>query len=128
MVVIKSLHANSKEVKWNAHDGTVLKMDWSPVNKLILTGGEDCHYKVGGDGVPQVATQQADVTLLQLWDSFGRLLYSSCVGEFPVTAVSWAPSGDVFSVGSFNTLLLCDRHGVSCEATPGACVLTSLRL
>ena len=23
-------------------------MDWNPVNSLILSGGEDCRYKVGG--------------------------------------------------------------------------------
>ena len=29
-----------------------LKVDWNPVNSLVVSGGEDCKYKV--------------------WDSFGR--------------------------------------------------------
>lgn len=33
--------------QWKAHDGFVMKIDWNPVNDLILSGGEDCKYKVG---------------------------------------------------------------------------------
>ena len=32
--------------QWKAHDGVILKVDWNPVNGLILSGGEDCKYKV----------------------------------------------------------------------------------
>ncbi|MEQ2184921.1 Intraflagellar transport protein 80, partial [Goodea atripinnis] len=77
---------------WKAHDGLVLKVDWNSVNDLILSGGEDCKYKV--------------------WDSFGRLLYLSSSQDYPITSLSWAPDGEVFSVGSFNTLWLCDKTGV----------------
>ena len=34
------------QMQWNAHDGIVLCTDWNPVNGLILSGGEDCKYKV----------------------------------------------------------------------------------
>lgn len=37
--------------------GTVLCVDWNVSNRNIVSGGEDCMYKV--------------------WDSFGRQLYSS---------------------------------------------------
>uniref|UniRef100_A0A8C4GIU6 Intraflagellar transport 80 homolog (Chlamydomonas) n=1 Tax=Dicentrarchus labrax TaxID=13489 RepID=A0A8C4GIU6_DICLA len=92
-LVIKPLQPSAKVIQWKAHDGVVLKVDWNSVNDLILSGGEDCKYKV--------------------WDSFGRLLYSSSSNDYPVTSLSWAPDGEVFSVGSFNTLRLCDKTGWS---------------
>lgn len=48
----------------------------------------------------------------QVWDSFGRLLFSSSPLDYPITSLAWAPDGEVFSVGSFNTLHLCDKTGV----------------
>uniref|UniRef100_A0A3B4WUP8 Intraflagellar transport 80 homolog (Chlamydomonas) n=1 Tax=Seriola lalandi dorsalis TaxID=1841481 RepID=A0A3B4WUP8_SERLL len=92
-LVIKPLQPSAKVIQWKAHDGVVLKVDWNSVNDLILSGGEDCKYKV--------------------WDSFGRLLYSSSSHDYPVTSLSWAPDGEVFAVGSFNTLRLCDKTGWS---------------
>ena len=79
--------------QWKAHDGVILKVDWNPVNNLILSGGEDCKYKV--------------------WDSYGRLLYSSSAHDYPITSVAWSPDGDLFAAGSFNTLRLCDKSGVN---------------
>uniref|UniRef100_A0A8C9ZRD1 Intraflagellar transport 80 homolog (Chlamydomonas) n=1 Tax=Sander lucioperca TaxID=283035 RepID=A0A8C9ZRD1_SANLU len=92
-LVIKPLQPSAKVIQWKAHDGVVLKVDWNSVNDVILSGGEDCKYKV--------------------WDSFGRLLYSSSSHDYPVTSLSWAPDGEVFAVGSFNTLRLCDKTGWS---------------
>lgn len=84
---------------WKAHDGIVLQVDWSPVNNMIVSCGEDCKYKV--------------------WDSYGRLLFASAAGEHVVTAVSWAPNGKYFAVGAFNVLRLCDRSGWShCRESP----------
>nr|XP_057935123.1 intraflagellar transport protein 80 homolog isoform X3 [Doryrhamphus excisus] len=91
-LVIKPLQPSAKVIQWKAHNGVILKVDWNAVNDLILSGGEDCKYKV--------------------WDSFGRLLYSSLSHDYPVTSLSWAPDGEVFAVGSFNTLRLCDKTGV----------------
>ncbi|XP_008307942.1 intraflagellar transport protein 80 homolog [Cynoglossus semilaevis] len=92
-LIIKPLQPSAKVMQWKAHDGIILKVDWNSVNDLILSGGEDCKYKV--------------------WDSFGRLLYSSSPHDYPVTSVSWSPDGEVFAVGSFNTLRLCDKTGWS---------------
>ncbi|XP_032237699.1 intraflagellar transport protein 80 homolog isoform X2 [Nematostella vectensis] len=92
-LVIKPLQAAAKPIQWKAHEGIVLKIDWNPINNLILSGGEDCKYKV--------------------WDSYGRVLYSSAPHEYPITSVSWAPDGELLGVGSFNTLRLCDRTGWS---------------
>ncbi|KAI4815665.1 hypothetical protein KUCAC02_005802, partial [Chaenocephalus aceratus] len=92
-LVIKPLQPSAKVIQWKAHDGVVLKVDWNSVNDLILSGGEDCKYKV--------------------WDSFGRVLYSSSSHDYPVTSLSWAPDGEMFAVGSFNTLRLCDKTGWS---------------
>ncbi|GIX75577.1 intraflagellar transport protein 80 homolog [Caerostris extrusa] len=93
MLVIKPLQPNSKPLQWKAHDGLILKVAWNPSNNLIVSGGEDCKYKV--------------------WDSYGRILYSSHANDYPITSVSWSPNGEVFCVGSFNSLRLCDRTGWS---------------
>ncbi|XP_078419892.1 intraflagellar transport protein 80 homolog isoform X1 [Cetorhinus maximus] len=92
-LIIKPLQPNAKVLQWKAHDGVILKVDWNAVNDLILSGGEDCKYKV--------------------WDSYGRLLYSAQVHDYPITSVAWAPDGQLFAVGSFNTLRLCDKTGWS---------------
>ncbi|XP_054901538.1 intraflagellar transport protein 80 homolog [Poeciliopsis prolifica] len=92
-LIIKPLQPSTKVIQWKAHDGLVLKVDWNSVNDLILSGGEDCKYKV--------------------WDSFGRLLHTSTSQDYPITSLSWAPDGEVFAVGSFNTLRLCDKTGWS---------------
>lgn len=33
-------------LQWKAHDGVILKIDWNPVTAFIVSGGEDCKYKV----------------------------------------------------------------------------------
>lgn len=33
-------------IQWKAHDQIILKCDWNTVNNLIISGGEDCRYKV----------------------------------------------------------------------------------
>ncbi|XP_075617761.1 intraflagellar transport protein 80 homolog isoform X3 [Balearica regulorum gibbericeps] len=91
-LIIKPLQPNAKVLQWKAHDGLILKTDWNSVNDLILSAGEDCKYKV--------------------WDSYGRLLYSSQPHEYPITSVAWAADGELFAVGSFHTLRLCDKTGV----------------
>jgi WD40 repeat protein len=45
-LVIKPLQANAKPVMWKAHEGVILTADWNPVNNLIVSGAEDCKYKV----------------------------------------------------------------------------------
>lgn len=56
-------------------------------------GSEDCRYRV--------------------WDAFGRQLYNSGQHDYPITSISWSPDGQLFAVGSFNTLRLCDKIGWS---------------
>ncbi|XP_062901919.1 intraflagellar transport protein 80 homolog isoform X1 [Mobula hypostoma] len=92
-LIIKPLQPSAKVLQWKAHDGVILKVDWNTVNDLILSGGEDCKYKV--------------------WDSYGCLLYSAQPHDYPITSVAWAPDGELFAVGSFNTLRLCDKTGWS---------------
>nr|XP_046169772.1 intraflagellar transport protein 80 homolog [Oncorhynchus gorbuscha] len=57
LLIIRPLQPSAKVQQWKSHDGTILKADWNSVNDLILSSGEDCKYKV--------------------WDSYGRLLYTS---------------------------------------------------
>ncbi|KAK2150951.1 hypothetical protein LSH36_381g02111 [Paralvinella palmiformis] len=92
-LVIKPVQATAKPNTWRAHDGVILKVDWNPVNNLILSAAEDCKYKV--------------------WDNYGRLMYSSNTHDYPITSVSWSPDGELFVIGSFNTLRLCDQTGWS---------------
>jgi len=92
-LVIRSLKVDNKKTEWKAHDGFVMKVDWNPVNNKIVSCGEDCKYKV--------------------WDSYGRMLYQSETHEHVITSVRWNPGGNVFAVGSFNMLRLCDETGWS---------------
>ena len=48
---------------------------------------------------------------MQVWDTYGRQLYSSGAHDYPVTSVAWSNDGELFAVGSFNTLRLCDKIG-----------------
>lgn len=49
-IVQQSVQVDRKQLKWKAHDGVVMAMDWNPVNNLIVSGGEDCLYVKGGGG------------------------------------------------------------------------------
>lgn len=69
----------------------ILKVDWNASNNLIVSAGEDCRYK--------------------LWDSYGRLLFSSNPYDYVVNSVRWAPNGEYFAVGAYNMLKLCDKTG-----------------
>ncbi|KAL3846590.1 hypothetical protein ACJMK2_017565 [Sinanodonta woodiana] len=92
-LVIKSLQVNAKPTMWKAHEGIILVVEWNPVNNFLLSGGEDCKYKV--------------------WDTYSRLMYSSSAHDYPITSLAWTPDGELFAVGSFNTLRLCDKAGWS---------------
>mmetsp|Transcript_6247 Transcript_6247/g.15948 ORF Transcript_6247/g.15948 Transcript_6247/m.15948 type:complete len:765 (-) Transcript_6247:257-2551(-) len=92
-LIIKPLQPSTKQTQWKAHDAVVTSVDWNVVNNLIVSGAEDCRYKI--------------------WDAFGRQLYASAPFDFAVTAVKWCQSGAYFAVGSFNMLRLCDRTGWS---------------
>ncbi|XP_067007363.2 intraflagellar transport protein 80 homolog [Anabrus simplex] len=92
-LVVRTLANTKKYYQWAAHEGLILKVSWHPINDLIISGGEDCRYKV--------------------WDPYGRQLYCSSIQEYPITSLAWCPSGDLFAVGSFNALRLCDKRGWS---------------
>jgi len=95
-LIVKSVqsggsHANRKNLQWDAHGGVVLCVDWNVANKLIVSGGEDCVYKV--------------------WDNYGRQMYVSKPSEHVITSISWNPNGESFAVGTYNLLRLCDKSG-----------------
>ncbi|KAJ3655370.1 hypothetical protein Zmor_014503 [Zophobas morio] len=91
-IVIKQLAPNTKPLRWKAHEELILCLSWSSASELIVSGGEDCQYRV--------------------WDSQGRQLYSSGLHDNHITSIAWAPNGDLFAVGSYNTIRLCDYAGV----------------
>ncbi|XP_073482213.1 intraflagellar transport protein 80 homolog isoform X4 [Aquarana catesbeiana] len=111
--VEKSVEAHSGAVltaRWN-FDGTALvtglpiySIAWGPDSEKVL-------YPLGKQLI--IKPLQPSSKVLQVWDSYGRLLYSSPSHEYPITSVSWAPDGDLFAVGSFHTLRLCDKTGWS---------------
>lgn len=93
-VVLKPINPSiKKQIKWKAHDGVALCADWSRMSGLIVTGGEDGMYKV--------------------WDPCGRNLYTSSAGDHPVTSVKFSADGNLFAVGSFMNLRVCDKTGWS---------------
>ena len=59
----------TKQLRWKAHDGVVMKVDWNPVHGLIVSCGEDCRYKV--------------------WDALGRQLYQSIPSDYVLTSIAW---------------------------------------
>jgi len=91
---IKSYQGNGrKATSWAAHEGVILACDWNRINDLIVSGGEDCIYRV--------------------WDSFGRQLFQSTAIAHVITSIAWSPNGECFAVGSYNSIRLCDRTGWS---------------
>ncbi|KAL3274989.1 hypothetical protein HHI36_019763 [Cryptolaemus montrouzieri] len=92
-IVIKQLAPNTKPFKWKAHEGIVLCLAWSTATELLVSGGEDCRYRV--------------------WDSSGRQMFSSGLHDNHIVSLAWSPAGDLFAVGTYNTLRLCDYSGWS---------------
>ena len=90
-LILRSTKVDRKQLQWKAHDGVVLKTDWNVVNGNILSCGEDCKYKV--------------------WDNYGRMLYQSKQQDYVVTSIAWCPNGELFAVGAYNQLRLCDKTG-----------------
>lgn len=90
---VRSIIPGGKSNEWKAHDATVLTVDWNPISGLLASGGEDRRFKI--------------------WDSDGRLVFQSPVQESVITSVAWNPSGDLLAVGSFSTVVLCDKSGWS---------------
>ncbi|CCW60819.1 unnamed protein product [Phytomonas sp. EM1] len=93
-VIIKPFNPSiRKQIKWCAHSGVVLTADWSLMSGFIVTGGEDGMFKV--------------------WDPYGRAIYTSSIGKHPITSVKFSADGELFGVGSFKSLRVCDKTGWS---------------
>ncbi|XP_050425165.1 intraflagellar transport protein 80 homolog isoform X2 [Adelges cooleyi] len=91
-ICIKSLKPNVKTIRVRAHSNLVLKVSWGKTNDLIVSGGEDCCYKI--------------------WDSYGNSVFISEMLKHPVTSVCWKPDGKLLVVGSYNVILLCNQFGI----------------
>lgn len=89
---------SSEAIQWEAfakEKGVILSLDWNAVNGLILSGGEDCCYRV--------------------FDTSGICLYVSSSFKYVITCVSWQPQARAFIVGSYDMLCLCDPNGWAYE-------------
>ncbi|KAL7739708.1 hypothetical protein ACLKA6_012690 [Drosophila palustris] len=92
-ISIKPLAANSKLIRWRAHDGLVLSLSWSSQSNIIASGGEDFRFKI--------------------WDAQGANLFNSAAEEYAITSVAFNPEKDYLLVGTFNMLKLCHSTGWS---------------
>ncbi|KAH8269341.1 hypothetical protein KR018_005129 [Drosophila ironensis] len=90
-ISIKPLAANSKLIRWRAHDGLVLCLSWSSQSNVIASGGEDFRFKI--------------------WDAQGANLFTSAAEEYAITSVAFNPEKDYLLVGTFNLLRLCHSTG-----------------
>ncbi|GMI26980.1 hypothetical protein TrCOL_g8767 [Triparma columacea] len=91
--IIKT-QSRGKSIQWDGlpkDKGVVTALDWNHVNNLIVSGGEDCCYRI--------------------FDSFGLPVYTSNPHEHVITSVAWRPNGTAFAVGSYNVVRLCDKTG-----------------
>ena len=91
VLMIKTVQAARKNLQWNAHEGIITCLDWSVANGNIVSGAEDCTYRI--------------------FDAYGRQLYCSRPMENVVTSIGWSFNGECFAVGSYNILRLCDKTG-----------------
>ncbi|XP_030350764.1 intraflagellar transport protein 80 homolog isoform X2 [Strigops habroptila] len=98
-----------------AHCGAVLAGRWNYEGTALVTVGEDGQVKIWSKSgmLRSTLAQQGEDCKYKVWDSYGRLLYSSQPHEYPITSVAWAVDGELFAVGSFHTLRLCDKTGWS---------------
>ncbi|KAL3318959.1 Intraflagellar transport protein 80 [Cichlidogyrus casuarinus] len=92
-LTIKPIQTSRSSISWRAHKELVLAVDWSLTSEKIISGAEDCKYKV--------------------WTEEGNLVYSSGTFSFPINSIAWAANGQHFAVGLFEMVMLCDRMGVS---------------
>lgn len=83
----------NRNFKWRAHDGLVLCLSWSNETQNLVSGGDDCRYKV--------------------WDNQGALIFVSQEEDFSITSVEFCPKGLYIAVGGFNMLKLCHFTGVN---------------
>ena len=70
--MIRPLTPSSKQTMWKAHDACVLSAEWNAVNNLIVSGGEDCKYRV--------------------WDCYGRQARATRHRHSPPPPSSLLPS------------------------------------
>jgi len=90
------LHAQNrnKAIKWvgqPSKNGIILAVDWNKLNQLIVSAGEDCCYRI--------------------FSSIGAPLFESYPYHQVITSLAWRPQGDVFVIGAFHSILLCDQKG-----------------
>lgn len=102
-LIIKSVDVSEKVIQWKAHGGLVRALDWSVASDLIVSAGEDARFR--------------------LWDSHGKELHCSRKFDHTITSVSFSPNGEYFAIGSFNTIVLCDKSGwthCACRVVTGS--------
>jgi WD40 repeat protein len=104
---IKSYQNNTrKAVSWQAHEGIILAVDWNRMSDLVISGGEDCVFKV--------------------WDPFGRQLFQSSPLAHMVTSIAWSPNGTPTDGAGSRALTRCvvqANASLSGPSIPCACAI-----
>ncbi|KAI8852661.1 WD40-repeat-containing domain protein [Chytridium lagenaria] len=128
-----------------AHKGALLALKWNYEGSAIVTAGEDGQAKIwsrewnakigypiysvvwspdndqilytNGRNLPNQWKGHDGVILKVDWN----FLYSSSIHDHPITSLAWNPFGEIFAVGSFNMLRVCDKLGWSCAVAKPQC-------
>ncbi len=49
--------------------------------------------------------------MTQIWDQYGRNIFTSSAYNYVITSLAWAPCGEYFAVGSYEMIKLCNKTG-----------------
>ena len=98
LTILPFQHQHQRDiVEWkvsqnDARRGVILVVVWNNALDLILSGGEDCIYRV--------------------FDSTGVCLFMSQQLTHPITSAVWMLNGEGFAIGSYSTIHFCDKAGL----------------
>ncbi|CDW54121.1 WD40 domain containing protein [Trichuris trichiura] len=94
---VHNVQGTERAIRWKAHAGALLSIDWNSVNGYIVSASEDGRYKI--------------------WNENGKALYTSNNVKSSVASVSWSPDGHFLAVGFQQKLRLCTSSGdhIVCE-------------
>ena len=91
---------------------SVLTGTLSMASSFLVVRTASTRCAAGERGTKSALQPPVDKYHTQVWDAFGRLLFQSVASDNTITSVAWRPDGELFAVGTFNQLSVCDKRGV----------------